>query len=83
MFSKHHKGDNLLSSVDWNGQQIDGPTEKVLNLGDLTQKFISFGWEMLQMNGNDMDEVVATLEKAKTMTGNGKPIVILMDTATS
>src|ERR1700704_1492907 len=76
MFASHHKVDNLISTVDWNGQQIDGPTEKVLNLGNLKQKFIAFGWETLEMNGNEMEEVVATLGKAKSMTGKGKPIAI-------
>ena len=80
MFANHHKVDNLISTVDWNGQQIDGPTVKVLNLGNLKQKFTAFGWETLEMNGNDMDEVIATLEKAKSMTGQGKPIAIMMHT---
>ena len=83
MFAAHHKVDNLISTVDWNGQQIDGPTERIMNLGNITQKFNAFGWETLQMNGNDMDEVIATLEKAKTMTGKGKPIAILMHTVMS
>jgi transketolase len=77
----HHKVDNLISTVDWNGQQIDGTTNKVLFLGDLEVKFKAFGWEVLVLEkGNDIDEVVATLEKAKSLTGNGKPIVILMKT---
>ena len=81
MFAAHHKVDNLISTVDWNGQQIDGPTKKVMNLGDLPAKFAAFGWEVLHLDkGNDMDEVVAALEKAKTLTGKGKPIVILMKT---
>jgi transketolase len=80
MFAPHHKVDNLISTVDWNGQQIDGPTEKVLNLGNIHQKFEAFGWTTLEMNGNDMDEVLATLEKAKGLTGKGKPIAIMMHT---
>jgi transketolase len=81
MAAAHHKVDNLIATVDWNGQQIDGPTEKVMNLGDLDAKFKSFGWEVLHLEkGNDVDEVVAALEKAKTFTGKGKPIVILMKT---
>ncbi|MFN6381696.1 MAG: transketolase, partial [Bacteroidota bacterium] len=70
-----------IATIDWNGQQIDGPTDKVMNLGDLEAKFRSFDWTVLQMDGNDMDSTVATLEKAKSMTGQGKPIVILMRTA--
>lgn len=81
MFAAHHKVDNLISTVDWNGQQIDGPTKKVMNLGDLQAKFLAFGWEVLLLeNGNVIDEVVATLEKAKTFTGKGKPVMILMKT---
>jgi transketolase len=78
----HLKADNLIATIDWNGQQIDGPTDKVLFLGDLEVKFKAFGWEVLVLEkGNDVDEVVATLEKAKSLTGNGKPICILMKTA--
>jgi len=81
LFAAHHKVDNFIATIDWNGQQIDGPTDKVMNLGDLEAKFRSFDWTVLQMDGNDMDSTVATLEKAKSMTGQGKPIVILMRTA--
>jgi transketolase len=81
LFAAHHKVDNLISTVDWNGQQIDGPTHKVMNLGDLPAKFEAFGWQVIHLvNGNDMDEVVKTLEHAKSFVGNGKPIVILMRT---
>lgn len=81
MFAAHNKVDNLISTVDWNGQQIDGPLKKVLDLGDLAAKFKSFGWEVLVLEkGNDVDEVVAALEKAKTFIGKGKPIMILMKT---
>jgi len=81
MFAAHHKVDNLISTIDWNGQQIDGPTNKVMNLGNIREKFDVFGWTTLEMNGNDMDDVVATLEKAKSLTGQGKPIAIMMHTA--
>lgn len=81
MFAAHHKVDNLIATVDWNGQQIDGPTEKVMNLGDIQQKFDAFGWLTLRMDGNNIDEVVATLEKAKTMTGQGQPVGIMMMTS--
>jgi transketolase len=81
MFAAHHKMDNLIATVDWNGQQIDGPTARVMSLGDLKAKFEAFGWETLVIeNGNDMDEVIAGLEKAKTFLGKGKPIVNLMKT---
>lgn len=81
MAAAHHRVDNFIATVDWNGQQIDGPTHKVMNLGDLKEKFEAFGWEVLvNENGNDMDEVVAALEKAKSLTGQGKPVVHLMKT---
>jgi transketolase len=81
LFAAHHKVDNLIATIDWNGQQIDGPTDKVMKLGDLGAKFSAFGWETVHLEkGNDIDEVVATLEKAKTFVGKGKPIVILMKT---
>lgn len=82
MFAAHNKVDNLIATVDWNGQQIDGPTKKVLNEGDLGAKFEAFGWQVVHLEkGNDVDEVVSALEKAKTFVGKGKPIVILMKTA--
>ena len=80
LFAAHHKMDNLISTIDWNHQQIDGTTDTVMNLGNIRLKFDAFGWVTLEMNGNDMDEVIATLGKAKSMTGQGKPIAILMHT---
>lgn len=83
LFAAHNKVDNLISTIDWNGQQIDGPTDKVLSLGNLKQKFEAFGWTTLEMDGNDMDDVVATLDKAKALTGKSKPIAIMMHTIMS
>lgn len=80
MFAAHHKVDNLIATVDWNGQQIDGPTDKVMSLGNITEKFEAFGWTTLQMQGNDMDDVIKVLEEAKSLTGKGKPIAIMMHT---
>ncbi len=81
MFAAHHKMDHLIATVDWNGQQIDGPTKKVMDLGDLEAKFKAFGWETLIIeDGNDIDKVVEGLERAKTFVGKGKPIVNLMKT---
>jgi len=80
MFATHHKVDNLISTIDRNHQQIDGTTDKVMNLGDIRKKFEAFGWLTLEMNGNDIDEVIATLKKAKTMTGKGQPVAIIMHT---
>ncbi|MBO9571841.1 MAG: transketolase [Chitinophagaceae bacterium] len=80
LFAPANKVDNLITTIDVNGQQIDGTTKKVLDLGDLGSKFRAFGWEVLEMNGNDMDDVVATLEKAKGLAFKGKPIAIMMHT---
>ncbi|MDB5275086.1 MAG: transketolase [Ferruginibacter sp.] len=82
LFAAHKKVDNLISTIDWNGQQIDGPTDKVMSLGDLAGKFTAFGWEVVHLDkGNDMDEIVAGLQKAKSLSGKGKPVVILMKTS--
>lgn len=80
MFAAHHKIDNLIATVDWNGQQIDGPTEKVMSLANLPDKWRAFGWEVLLMNGHNTREILTTLQYAKQRCGNGKPIVILMKT---
>jgi transketolase len=81
MFAAHNKLDNLIVTVDWNGQQIDGPTSKVLSLGDLPAKFKAFGWDVIKLEkGNNMADVVATLRKAKRRLGKGKPIAIMMNT---
>jgi len=80
MFAPVHNVDNLIATIDWNGQQIDGPTYKVLDLGNIREKFESFGWRTMEMNGNNMDEVVHTLEEAKALCGKGKPIAIVMRT---
>jgi transketolase len=82
MSAAHHRVDNLISTVDWNGQQIDGPTDKVMYMGNLEEKFRVFGWETLMLeNGNDMDAMEEAFDKAKSLTGNDKPVVILMKTA--
>ncbi len=80
MAAAHHKVDNLIVTVDYNGQQIDGATNEVMSLGDLHAKWRAFGWIVLEMNGNRMREVVDVLEEAKHLTGKGQPIVILMKT---
>ncbi len=81
MFAAHHKVDNIISFVDWNGQQIDGPTAEVMALGDLEAKWRAFGWEVLHLDGHDMPAILDTAKRARTLTGNGKPIVVLMRTA--
>ncbi len=82
LFAPAKKVDNLICTVDYNGQQIDGSTEQVLSLGNLAQKFEAFGWSVLTIeNGNNMEQVVSGLEKAKGLTGKGKPVMIIMTTA--
>ncbi|MFZ4058737.1 MAG: transketolase [Ferruginibacter sp.] len=81
LFAAHKKVDHLIATIDWNGQQIDGSTNSVMNLGDLGSKFLAFGWEVVHLDkGNDMDAILAALAEAKTFVGKGKPIVILMKT---
>lgn len=80
MFAPGKKVDNLIAIVDYNGQQIDGPVDKVMPLLDINAKWHAFGWEVLSMDGNNMKEAVETFEKAKQMTGKGKPVVIIMKT---
>ncbi|HEY2348014.1 MAG TPA: transketolase [Puia sp.] len=80
MFAAHHKVDNLISTVDWNHQQIDGTTDSVMNLGNIRQKFDAFGWKTLETNGNQIEELLATLKEAKSLTGKERPIAILMHT---
>ena len=80
MFAAHHKIDNLIATIDVNGQQIDGSTKQVMNLGDLRAKWEAFGWLVLDMDGHNMEEILKTLENAKASSGQGKPICILMKT---
>lgn len=80
MFAAHNKVDNLVGIVDWNGQQIDGPNDEVLSLGDLEGKWKTFGWNVLHMDGHDMESMINTIEEAKKNKGTGVPTVILMKT---
>lgn len=81
MYAAAKKVDNLICTVDMNGQQIDGSTDQVLPMGSLRAKFEAFGWDVLDLEkGNDIESVVATLKKAKEHTGKGKPVMILMKT---
>lgn len=80
MFAGSNKVDNLIVSIDHNGQQIDGPTEEVNSLGDLKAKYEAFGWEVLTSNGNDFDGLIKTLQHATALAGKGKPILNLMTT---
>ena len=81
MFAAHNKVDNLIATIDFNNRQIDGDVDRVLSLGNLSEKLKAFGWEVLEeKNGNDLEAVITILEKAKSMTGNGKPIAIVLHT---
>ncbi len=80
MFGAGRKVDNLIGIIDYNGQQIDGPVDEVMPLGDLKAKWEAFGWDVLEMNGNVMEEVLEILEKAKGRCGKQKPVLILMHT---
>ncbi len=80
MYAPHHKVDNLIAFIDVNGQQIDGPTEKIMNNRDLQMKYEAFGWKVLHVNGNDMAELQLCLKDAKNLLGNEIPIMILMKT---
>lgn len=80
MYAAHNKIDNLIATIDYNGQQIDGPVDKVLSLLDLKAKWKAFGWEVIESNGNDLEEVIKTLKHAKSLTGKGTPIMNLMTT---
>jgi len=81
MFAAGKNVDNLIATVDYNGRQIDGDTDHVLPLGDLKAKFEAFGWVVLdEPKGNDLEAIITTLEKAKSLTGQGKPVAILLHT---
>ncbi|MDV7187971.1 transketolase [Lutibacter sp. TH_r2] len=81
MYAAGKNVDNLIATIDFNGQQIDGPTSEVLPLGDLEAKFKAFGWEVLHIKeGNNIKAVVAGLKEAKSKTGKGKPVCILLHT---
>ncbi len=81
MFAAHQKIDNLIVTIDFNGQQIDGSTKEVMGLGtDIGTKLAAFGWAVLDMDGHNHENILETMAKAKAMTGNGKPIFIMMRT---
>ena len=80
MYAAANKVDNLIATIDFNGRQIDGDVEQVLPLGNLYDKWKAFGWEVLEMDGHDFDEIRSVMLKAISLTGKGKPIVIIMKT---
>ena len=80
MYAAHHKVDNLIASIDYNGQQIDGPVNEVMSLKNLKGKWEAFGWTVLESNGNDLEDLLETMDQAKKLTGLGKPVLNLMTT---
>lgn len=80
MYAAHNKIDNLIATIDYNHKQIDGDISDILDLGDISAKWQAFGWDVIQMDGNDMKNVVDTLNKAKTHLGKQKPVMIIMKT---
>lgn len=81
MFAAHHKVDNLIVTIDYNGQQIDGSTKEIMGLGDdIADKLKAFGWEVMFMNGHDMQNILDVMAQAKASTGKGKPIFVVMKT---
>ena len=81
MYASAKKVDNLISTVDLNGQQIDGSTDTVLPMGSIKEKFEAFGWIVLEIeNGNDIDAIISGMKTAKSKTGNGKPVCVLLKT---
>ena len=80
MYAAHNKIDNIISAIDYNHKQIDGDISDVLDLGDIHAKWQAFGWDVMDMNGNDMNDVVNTLNEAKNRLGKGKPVMIIMKT---
>ena len=79
MYAGANKVDNLISTIDVNGKQIDGDTDDVLPMGDLAEKFRAFGWEVLSIkNGNDVSSIIEGMNKAKEATGAGKPVCVLL-----
>ena len=80
MFAGAKHVDNLIATVDFNGKQIDGPTDEVCSLKEITAKFEAFNWHVMQMDGNKMDDVVETMKKAKNALFQQKPVVVVMKT---
>jgi transketolase len=81
MYAAAYKVDNLIATVDLNGQQIDGPTSEVLNMGSLRAKFEAFGWVVLEIaQGNNVEAILEGMTQAKSLTGKGQPICVLLHT---
>ena len=81
MFAAHYKIDNLIATIDYNGQQIDGPVDEVMSLKNLKAKWEAFGWTVIESDGNDMSGILDAMNQAKSLAGKGKPVLNLMTTA--
>ena len=79
-YAAHHNVDNLIATIDYNGQQIDGPVDQVMALLDLKAKWEAFGWQVIESNGNNMTAIIKAMELAKTLTRKGRPVMNLMKT---
>ena len=80
MYAAHHKVDNLIATMDYNGQQIDGPVDEIMSLKNIKAKWEAFGWKVVESQGNDMEPLVETMQMAKTLTGKGQPVLNIMTT---
>jgi len=80
LFAAHHKVDNLIATIDYNGQQIDGPVDDVMSLKDLKSKWQSFGWQVIESDGNDMNSVIKIMDHARSLTGKEMPVMHLLKT---
>jgi transketolase len=81
MYASAYKVDNMIATIDLNGKQIDGPTDEVLNMGDIRAKFEAFGWTVIEiLKGNDIESIIEGMTQAKSKTGQGKPVCVLLHT---
>jgi transketolase len=80
MYAAHNKMDNIIAAIDYNNAQIDGTCDDILSLGDLKGKYEAFGWDVMEVNGNNITELIAGFKKANDMSGKGKPVLMLMTT---
>lgn len=81
MYAAHNRVDNVIASIDYNGQQIDGPVDQILSLKDLKAKWEAFGWDVIESHGNNLEDLIPKLELAKSLARKGKPVMNIMSTA--
>ena len=80
MYAAHYNVDNIIATIDYNGQQIDGPVDQILSLKNLKAKWEAFGWDVVESHGNNLEDIINKLKLAKSLTGKGKPVLNLMST---